>query len=156
MSTKIEYNGAVIATVEGGNVATIPCRDKKMASDLVITIPEAGGDTYDGAGTVTALIEDLVITIGTTTYSILPLMTWYEWANSEYNTGGFTCGAEDSKVFLGGSQNYLLDSDGNAVYGNTAITTGGTYTISYATTILSSDSAKIVAVGGVILTLKEN
>lgn len=39
MSTKIEYNGAVIATVEGGNVATIPCKDKKMASDLVINVP---------------------------------------------------------------------------------------------------------------------
>lgn len=122
-------------------------------------IVDAAGETvdsWDGTGAVTALVADLVITIGTTIYSILPLMTWYEWVNSEYNTGGFTCSAYDSKVFLGDSQNYLLDSEGVPVYGNTAITTGGTYTISYATTILSSDSAKMVDASGVVLILKED
>lgn len=63
MSTNIEYNGAVIATVEGGNVATIPCKDKKMASDLVITVPEAesgGGGGITEVSTeaeMTALLE---------------------------------------------------------------------------------------------------
>lgn len=41
MSTKIEYNGSVVATVEGGNVATLPVKDKKMKSDIIVTVPEA-------------------------------------------------------------------------------------------------------------------
>lgn len=37
--TKIEYNGSVVATVEGGNIATLPIKDKKMRSDIIITVP---------------------------------------------------------------------------------------------------------------------
>lgn len=52
----IEYNGSVVATVEGGNIATLPVKDLKMKSDIVITVPEGeGGDTRDYcilAGTV--------------------------------------------------------------------------------------------------------
>lgn len=36
----IEYNGSVVATVEGGNTATLPVKDLKMKSDIVITVPE--------------------------------------------------------------------------------------------------------------------
>lgn len=36
----IEYDGLVVATVEGGNKATIPVADKKMKTDIVITVPE--------------------------------------------------------------------------------------------------------------------
>jgi hypothetical protein len=39
--TKIEYNGSIVATVESGNTATLPIKDKKMKSDIVITVPEA-------------------------------------------------------------------------------------------------------------------
>lgn len=41
MSTKIEYNGSIVATVEGGNTATLPVKDKKMATDILVTVPEA-------------------------------------------------------------------------------------------------------------------
>lgn len=41
--TKIEYNGSVVATVEGGNTATLPIKDLKMKSDIVITVPLGGG-----------------------------------------------------------------------------------------------------------------
>jgi hypothetical protein len=41
MATKIEYNGAVVATVEGGNTAMLPVKDKQMATDIVVTVPEA-------------------------------------------------------------------------------------------------------------------
>lgn len=39
--TEIKYNGSVVATVEGGNTATLPVKDLKMKSDIVITVPEA-------------------------------------------------------------------------------------------------------------------
>lgn len=42
--TKIEYNGSVVATVEGGNTATLPIKDKQMATDIVITVPKAEGE----------------------------------------------------------------------------------------------------------------
>lgn len=41
MSTKIEYDGSVVATIESGNKATLPIKDLKMKSDLVVTVPEA-------------------------------------------------------------------------------------------------------------------
>lgn len=41
MATKIEYDGSVVATIESGNKATLPIKDLKMKSDLVVTVPEA-------------------------------------------------------------------------------------------------------------------
>lgn len=40
----VEYNGLVVATVEGGNTATLPIKDKKMKSDIMITVPESSGE----------------------------------------------------------------------------------------------------------------
>lgn len=37
----VEYNSAVVATIPSGNKATIPVADKKMKTDIVITVPEA-------------------------------------------------------------------------------------------------------------------
>ena len=45
MSTKIEYNGSIVATVEGGNKATLPVKDLQMKSDIMITVPEAESGT---------------------------------------------------------------------------------------------------------------
>lgn len=41
MSTKIEYNGSIVATVEGGNTATLPVKGKEMETDILVTVPEA-------------------------------------------------------------------------------------------------------------------
>lgn len=41
MSTEIEYNGSIVATVEGGNTATLPVKDKQMATDILVTVPKA-------------------------------------------------------------------------------------------------------------------
>lgn len=40
MSTEIEYNGSIVATVEGGNTATLPVAGTKMATDIVVTVSE--------------------------------------------------------------------------------------------------------------------
>lgn len=45
MATKVEYNGSVVATIPNGNTATLPIADKKMKSDIVITVPEAESGT---------------------------------------------------------------------------------------------------------------
>lgn len=37
----VEYNGSVVATIENGNKATLPIKDLKMKTDIVITVPEA-------------------------------------------------------------------------------------------------------------------
>lgn len=50
--TEIKYNGLVVATVEGGNTATLPVKDKTMKSDIVITVPEASTKKYDGSVTI--------------------------------------------------------------------------------------------------------
>lgn len=49
MATVIKYNSNVIASLEAGKIATLPCKGKKMKSDIVVTAPaESGGtDTRD-------------------------------------------------------------------------------------------------------------
>ncbi len=39
-NVKVTYDGAEIASIEGGKTATLSCEGKKMASDLVIEVPE--------------------------------------------------------------------------------------------------------------------
>ena len=39
MPAKIEYNGSTVATIESGKVATLPIKDKRMASNIVVTVP---------------------------------------------------------------------------------------------------------------------
>lgn len=40
MPAKIEYNGATVATIESGKVATIPVKDKKMASNIKVEVED--------------------------------------------------------------------------------------------------------------------
>lgn len=44
MSVTIKYNGSNVATVEGGNTATLPVKNKKMATDIIVTVPENKGE----------------------------------------------------------------------------------------------------------------
>lgn len=56
----IEYNGSVVATIPNGNTATLPVADKKMKSDIVITVPEAEGEVipeYTEAEDFTVFVE---------------------------------------------------------------------------------------------------
>ena len=113
-------------------------------------------EEWNGTGVVTAPITDLIVTIDSTTYSILPSMTWYEWANNtEYNTGGFVCNAEGDNVRVNGTSDYIADAEGNAVYGDDIIVIGSTYKTKAPASLLSSDGSKIVDASGLILTLKE-
>lgn len=41
MSVTIKYNGSAVATIGHGNRATLPIKDKKMATDIIVTVPEA-------------------------------------------------------------------------------------------------------------------
>jgi hypothetical protein len=53
----VEYNGSVVKTIPSGNKATLPIANKKMKTDIVITVPlgsgggsggeSGGGDTRD-------------------------------------------------------------------------------------------------------------
>lgn len=37
---KVTYNDAVIASLEGGNIATLQCAGKKMIDNIIVTAPE--------------------------------------------------------------------------------------------------------------------
>lgn len=70
------------------------------------------------------------ITIAGTIYDAPKGSTWFTWANNlNYNTDNFRCLNVDSKVFAAESENYVIDSNGNAVYGEDLITIGGYYNI---------------------------
>ena len=45
----ITYNGATIATLNGGQTATLKCKGMKMESDIVVEVPESGGGSGGGA-----------------------------------------------------------------------------------------------------------
>ncbi len=49
MATEIKYNGNVIASVEAGKTATLPCKGKKMKSDIVVTAPAESGESGGSA-----------------------------------------------------------------------------------------------------------
>ena len=71
----IKYNGKVIATLERGQTATIPCDGKKMATDLVVGISKS--------------VNLISFTINTGERYAEQGMTWGEWVESEYNTDGY-------------------------------------------------------------------
>lgn len=103
-----------------------------------VAVPSDTADEWDGTGVVIAPITPEAspsITINGTTYNVVEGMTWFTWAsNEEYNTDNFRCLNVDSKVFVAESEDYIIDSDGNAVYGEDLITVGGVYSIEEPTT----------------------
>lgn len=46
----VEYDGLVVATIPSGNKATIPIANKKMKTDIVITVPSGSGGGSSGGG----------------------------------------------------------------------------------------------------------
>lgn len=157
----VEYNGSVVATIENGNKATLPIKDLKMKSDLVVTVPEAinsplpvevsteaemtalltsgevGGvykytgtsGTYEN-GALYVLENDLItFTIDGTEYQAESGMTWGEWVESDYNTGGYSIGYAD------GIYGFVVNEGAGTVVnvgGETAIITNGTAYTTYA------------------------
>jgi hypothetical protein len=88
----IEYNGSVIASLKAGQTATLPCKDTLMHTDLVVSVPDGMGgsvEEWDGSYTVTDAVELISFTVDGTSYQAEDGMTWREWVESEYNTGGF-------------------------------------------------------------------
>ncbi len=84
----IEYNGAVIASLKAGQSATLPCKDKPMLSDVVVTVPEGLGgsvEEWDGSYTISGGIELINFTIDDMIYQAEEGMTWAEWVDSDYN-----------------------------------------------------------------------
>ena len=55
----ITYNGAVIASLKAGQSASLPCKDKPMRTDVVVTVPEGMGsgeavEEWDRSYTITS------------------------------------------------------------------------------------------------------
>lgn len=73
MATKIEYNGSIVAIVESGNTATLPIKDLKMKSDIVITVPKEASsevvEEWDGSYSIEHAEEDKLLapTVSTNT-----------------------------------------------------------------------------------------
>jgi hypothetical protein len=51
MATEITYNGATIASLAGGQAATLSCAGKKAKSNIVIAFGSAGKIAYNGIET---------------------------------------------------------------------------------------------------------
>lgn len=112
----IEYNGSVIASLTEGK-ATLPCKDKVMHTDIVVNVPELGGESvpeWDGSYTVSG--GTISFTIDGVSYEAEDGMTWEQWVASDYNTGGYSIGYAD------GIYGFVVD-DGDGVVVNEAMRT---------------------------------
>ena len=87
------------------------------------------GDEIITAGGVYTIKEaTFSFTVGTTTFTADADMTWIEWVGGNYAPDSYSCLGNDSKVKPTGDT-YIVDSNGNTVYGRDLITVGGTYAI---------------------------
>lgn len=148
-ATEVTYNGTTIATLTEGQSAILKCKDKQMLDDIMgvalettpqLATPEISLDgttlnIYDTEGLATSydilvdgVVKDSVeavslisFSIGSTTYQAEEGMTWAEWCDSEYNTGGYYI--SDTRVKIS-AQVYIK----NVVPTNT-ITNGSAYTL---------------------------
>jgi hypothetical protein len=85
MALEIKYNGKTIATLEKGQTATIPCDGKKMATDIVVSISNSGGnDEIDTAGLYDA--EDNLVASWDTLTNTYGLDVEKEYTGSTYET----------------------------------------------------------------------
>lgn len=162
MSTKITYNGKTTELADG-YIATLPCKDLKMETDVVIEAPEGAeisdsplpievsteaemtalltsgeiGGVYKYTGTTGTyengalyVLENgtITFTIDGTTYEAEEGMTWGEWCDSDYNTGGYSIGYAD------GIYGFVVNDGAGTVVnveGETAIITNGTAYTTY-------------------------
>ncbi len=110
MALEIKYNDEVIATLEKGQTATIPCDGKKMATDIVVSI--------------SASANLITFTVDGVTYQAEEGMTWAEWCESEYNTNSFYVDPYDDTVCRGVA---WIVADSGFVYGSNSIEENGVY-----------------------------
>lgn len=82
---------------------------------VYVTITEVA---YEALPTITFYVD-------TGVYQAVEGMTWYEWCNSVYNTGGFTCSGETGNVQ---SEGYYI-SGSELVQGSDQITSGANYNV---------------------------
>lgn len=93
---QIWYNGILLATIEEGQTVILHTNGKKAITDIVI----------ENAVVHSSRIS---FTINDTTYYAEEGMTWAEWVESEYNTGGFEPGAWTDLVRVPNSGYYIYD-----------------------------------------------
>ena len=164
------YNGTAKITLEEKTITangTYNATSGKVISKVIVAVPEKAVDEWDGTGVIITPITPEAqpsITIGGATYNVVQGMTWFTWAsNLDYNTDNFRCLNVDSKVFVAESEDYVIDSDGNAVYGEDLITVGGVYSIEEVSTSdelsgiwLFNDSVEGIGLAGEQIIYKVN
>lgn len=100
MATEIIYNGSVIASLDGGETATLACVGKVMESNVVVT---AAADSGDSAGVETCSVSFDLETGYTPIkihYTNGDMANAVHTVNSRYYTGVLTC-AKGTGVFIG-------------------------------------------------------
>jgi hypothetical protein len=80
---------------------------------------------YDGSVTISGGVELISFTIDGDHYEAEAGMTWGEWIESSYNTGGFTCSGDNSKVYT--SNNLCWVHSDADVYGSYTIVADNAY-----------------------------
>ena len=135
MSTKITYNGKTTELADG-YIATLPCKDLKMETDVVVEAPEGAEvptvEEWDGTGVVIeGLVKLISFTINGTSCQAEDGMTWMDWNKTDYNTVGTYSGtlSETTTISLVVNGAYqILQLNGTDVIGKDAIVSGASYT----------------------------
>lgn len=114
MPTKITYNGKTTELADG-YIATLPCKDLKMETDVAVEAPEAVEvptvEEWDGTGVVIeGLVKLISFTIDGTSYQAVDGMTWAEWVESDYNPSPNGIVSGSTYIAIGGSYVYATSS----------------------------------------------
>lgn len=91
-----------------GTSATIKCNGKTLQEDIVIEAVEVEE------------VKFISFTVGRNTYQAVEGMTWAEWCDSEYNTGGFRADS-GGNVFLSTGLERITNPNGSYVQRNDEI-----------------------------------
>lgn len=96
--------------------------DVTEVASIVVNVPPSVLTYYDGSVTIFGGVELISFTVAGTSYQAIEGMTWAEWCDSSYNTGGF----ENSGTLI----NYYGDGYPKYIKGinvNNAIQADGVY-----------------------------
>ena len=96
--TEIKYKGEIIATLESNQKAVLHLKDKKLTGDIDIVAP-APVEEWDGSVVIEGGVEPINFTIDGDHYEAVDGITWLEWVESSYNTGGFYTNNTDLNIY---------------------------------------------------------
>jgi hypothetical protein len=96
----VEYNGSVVATIPSGNKATLPIANKKMKTDIVITVPLGSGGGSGGESGGGGTVKDSALPIEVATEAEMTALLTSGEVGGVYKYTGTTGTYENGALYV--------------------------------------------------------